>query len=82
MLQGAIPKSPRSYQRAEGSPVARLVVAGDPSLRLKNGCAQDDAIDERRCYQKYKMSHYRAPLPPCCVLLAGARNRTPGRPVL
>ena len=48
MLQSVIPKSPRSYQRAEGSPVAHSVVAGDPSLRLKNGCAQDDAIDERR----------------------------------
>jgi len=58
MSQGVIPKSPRSYQRAEGSPVARRVVAGDPSLRLKNGCAQDDAIDERRCHQKFKMSHH------------------------
>jgi len=58
MSQGVIPKSPRSYQRAEGSPVARSVVTGDPSLRLKNGCAQDDAIDERRCHQKFKMSHY------------------------
>jgi len=26
---------------------------------MKNGCAQDDAIDERRCHQKFKMSHYR-----------------------
>jgi len=34
---------PRFYQRAEGSPVAHRVVAGDPSLRLKNGYAQDDA---------------------------------------
>jgi len=58
MLQGVVPKSPRSYQRAEGSPVAHSVVAGDPSLRLKNGYAQDDAIDERRCHQKFKMSHY------------------------
>ena len=46
---GVIPKSPRFYQRAEGSPVARSVGAGDPfalplragtSLRLKNGYAQ------------------------------------------
>jgi len=58
MSQGVIPKNPRFYQRAEGSPVAHSVVAGDPSLRLKNGCAQDDAIDQRRCHQKFKMSHY------------------------
>ena len=57
--QGVIPKSPCFYQRAEGSPVARSVVAGDPSLRLKNGYAQDDAIDERRCHQKFKLTHYR-----------------------
>jgi hypothetical protein len=56
--QGVIPKSPRFYQRVEGSPVAHSVVAGDPSLRLKNGSAQDDAVDERRCHQKFKMSHY------------------------
>jgi hypothetical protein len=56
--QGVIPKSPRFYQRAERSPVANSVVAGDPSLRLKNGYAQDDATDERRCHQKFKMSHY------------------------
>ena len=43
--QGVIPKSPRFYQRAEGSPVAHRVVAGDPSLRLKNGYAQDDDIE-------------------------------------
>jgi hypothetical protein len=52
--QGVIPKRPRLYQRAEGSPVAHGVVAGDPSLRLKNGFAQDDAIDERRCHQKFQ----------------------------
>jgi hypothetical protein len=45
--QGVIPKNPRFCQRAEGSPVAHSVVAGDPSLRLKNGYVQDDAIDER-----------------------------------
>jgi hypothetical protein len=60
--QGVIPKSPRSYQRAEGSPVAHRVVTGDPSLRLKNGYARD-AIDERRCHQKFKMSHYRSRIP-------------------
>jgi hypothetical protein len=43
--RGVIPKCPRFYKRAEGSPVANGVEAGDPSLRLKNGCAQDDAID-------------------------------------
>jgi hypothetical protein len=58
--QGVIPKSPRFYQRAEGSPVAHSVVTGDPSLRLKNGYTRDDAIDERRCRQKFKMSHYTA----------------------
>ncbi len=35
--------------------MAHSVVAGDPSLRLKNGYAQDDAIDERRCHQKFKL---------------------------
>src|SRR5207253_1149020 len=34
------------------------VVAGDPSLRLKGGYAQDDAIAERRCHQKLKLTHY------------------------
>ena len=57
--QGVIPKSPRFYQRVEGSPVAHSVGAGDPSLRLKNGSAQDDVIDGLRCHQKLKMSHYR-----------------------
>jgi len=34
--EGVIPKSPRFYQRAEGSPVAHLVVAGDPfAIRLR-----------------------------------------------
>ncbi len=42
--RGVIPKCPRFYQRAEGSPVANSVLAGDPALPLKNGCAQDDAI--------------------------------------
>jgi len=55
MSQGVIPKSPRFYQRAEGSPVAHSVVTGDSSLRLKKGYAQDDAIDERRCHQQFKM---------------------------
>src|SRR5579884_777455 len=44
---GVIPKRPRSCQRAEGSPRAHNVVVGDPSLRLKYGYAQDDAIHER-----------------------------------
>jgi len=39
--------------------VAHSVVAGDPSLRLKNGSGQDDASDdERRCHLKFKLSHY------------------------
>ncbi len=38
--------------------MAHSVVAGDPSLRLQNGYAQDDAIDDRRCHQKFKLTHY------------------------
>jgi hypothetical protein len=38
--------------------VAHSVVAGDPSLRLKNGYAQDDAIDKRTCHQNFKLTHY------------------------
>jgi len=30
----------------------------DPSLRLKNGYAQDDAIGERKRHQKFKLHHY------------------------
>jgi hypothetical protein len=37
--------------------MAHSVVVGDPSLRLKNGYAQDDAVDERRCHQKFQLSH-------------------------
>jgi hypothetical protein len=33
--------------------------SGDPSLRRKNGSAQDDAIDERTCLHKFKLHHYR-----------------------
>ncbi len=36
--------------------MAHNVVAGDPSLRLKNGYAQDDAIDERTCHQNFKLT--------------------------
>ena len=73
--QGVIPKSPRFYQRVEGSPVAHSVVAGDPSLRLKNGYAQDDAVDGRRCHQKFKMSHYRKKGTPLrCPAREGGRN--------
>ncbi len=36
--QGIIPKSPRFYQRVEGSPVAYSVVAGGPfAVRLRAG---------------------------------------------
>jgi hypothetical protein len=38
--------------------MAHSIVVGDPSLRLKNGYAQDDAIDERRCHYEFKLSHY------------------------
>jgi hypothetical protein len=46
------PEAPASCQRAEGSPVAQSILAGDPSLRLNNGCAQDDAMGEKRRYKK------------------------------
>ncbi len=38
--------------------MAHSVVAGDPSLRLKNGYAQDDAIYERGSHHHFKLSHY------------------------
>ena len=37
------PEGPRFHQRAEGSPIRLVHALGDPSLRLKNGFAQDDA---------------------------------------
>ena len=51
---------PRFHQRAGGLPIARSVVAGDPfdfaqggpSLRLKTGFAQDDAVDEKKSRRK------------------------------
>jgi len=43
--RGVIPKGSRFYERAKGSPGARSAVAGDPSLRLKNGYADD--IDDQ-----------------------------------
>jgi hypothetical protein len=49
---GVIPKRPRFYQRAEGSLPAHSIVAGDPSLRLKTGYAQDDATEAERIYEK------------------------------
>ena len=44
---GVIPKDPRFHQRAEGSRVGRNCgwSARDPSLRLKYGYAQDDALE-------------------------------------
>ena len=48
---------PRFYQRAEGSPVAHSVVEGDPSLRLKTGCAQDDAIDDEHWASRYALAN-------------------------
>src|SRR5579871_6746476 len=38
--------------------MAHSVVAGDPSLRRKNGYAQDDAIYERGSHHHFKLSHY------------------------
>jgi hypothetical protein len=32
--------------------------SGDPSLRLKNGYAQDDAINEGRGLQEFNLTHY------------------------
>jgi hypothetical protein len=49
---GVIPKRPRFYQRAEGSPVAHGILAADPLLRLKNGCAQDEIIEEKPGYDQ------------------------------
>ena len=56
-------KCPRFYQRAEGSPIAHSIPAGDPSLRLKNGFAQDDAAEEeeeeeRKFDEQSKLSGY------------------------
>jgi hypothetical protein len=56
-LEGVIPKA-GAFQPTEGSPAAHSVEAGDPfdklragsSLRLKNGCAQDDDVDGQRCH--------------------------------
>jgi len=47
-LEGVIPKS-GALQPDEGSPYPS-VCAGDPSLRLKNGCAQDDAVEELEAF--------------------------------
>ena len=52
-LRGVIPK-PGAVQPGEGSPVDRRVRVGDPSLRLKSGCAQDDAANQK----EFEMSHY------------------------
>ena len=49
-------------KKADWGCYARGVVAGDPfdfleacfTLRLKNGCAQDEVIAERRCHQKHQ----------------------------
>ena len=40
--EGVIPKL-GAFQPSEGSPLDRRVRVGDPSLRPKNGYAQDDA---------------------------------------
>jgi hypothetical protein len=54
------PEVPALSPAGEGSPVAHSIVAGDPSLRLKNGYAQDDAAEaEQRYDKKAKLSHYR-----------------------
>jgi hypothetical protein len=41
-LRGVIPK-PGAVQPGEGPPIDRRMHAGDPSLHLKSGSAQDDA---------------------------------------
>jgi hypothetical protein len=61
--EGVIPMRPRFYQWAEGSPLAHGIVAGDlpcadPSLRLRNGCDQDDT-SEATTQPKFRLSHYR-----------------------
>ena len=49
--QGSVPETfgtrhtGTDWQRTEGFPPVRLA-KGDPSLRLKNGCARDDALKE------------------------------------
>jgi len=50
------PEGPRFRQRAEGSPIRLVHVLGDPSLRLKNGFAQDDAH-----FVGFKMSYHLQP---------------------
>ena len=42
---GRHPEAPRFYERGEGSRGVRISCALDPSLRLKNGFAQDDAVE-------------------------------------
>jgi len=43
---GRHPEGSRFHQRAEGSGVRTGMAARDPSLRLKNGCARDDAAEK------------------------------------
>jgi hypothetical protein len=52
-LRGVFPK-PGAVQPGEGSPIDRRMRVGDPSLRPKSGCAQDDAVHQK----KSKLSHY------------------------
>ena len=46
--RGLIPKCPVFTSGPTGSPEARSVLARDPSLRLKNRCAEDGAADAQK----------------------------------
>jgi len=46
---GRHPEAPRFHQRGKGSRASRSRCARDPSLRRKNGCAQDDASEYNSC---------------------------------
>ena len=46
--RGVIPKRPRFYQRAEGSPVAHRFVAGDHSLLLKTAALGMTPLTKRK----------------------------------
>src|SRR2546423_9999508 len=50
-LHKALSPEEPAFLPAERCPIAQSAVAGDPSLRLKNGYAQDDAIGQRRRHQ-------------------------------
>jgi len=45
-MAGGHPEVPRFLQRADGSPDPQYRESGDPSLRLRNGYAQDDRRED------------------------------------